>query len=158
VLIREPGFGGAEEDGRVPRMLLIALLAVSMLSGPAAAAEVFGIPVYPGASTDDAAVSFCAAAAMQLHLQLQVRGLRADIMCFRTSDAFSRVVGFYERQPLQRMPAAGNVPNRAMFCSSGPRCAGEEGGVQVLVQSPWQAGGAERTDVIVTISTSKKTR
>jgi len=139
------------------RALLLALLFLVAGPPPAGAGDPVGVPVYPGAATDDATVSYCAAAAMQMHLQVQGKGLKAEVMCFRSSDAFSRVVTFYGHQPsLQRMPAGSGGGRSALFCSRGPRCSGEAGGVQVQVQSPWHAAGAERKDVIVTISTSRK--
>lgn len=65
--------------------MLVCLVMLLMAAGTAQAEDAFGIPVYPGARSDESTQKKCA-------------GL-PKAKCFRTSDDFSKVLAFYEKQP-----------------------------------------------------------
>lgn len=139
------------------RVLLLAIVFGIAASPASGAGETFGVPVYPGAATDDATVAYCTTAAMHVHMQVQGKGLEADVVCYRAHAPFSRVVEFFKKQPsLQLVVKSESGPKTALFCARGPRCSGEAGGVQVQINSPWKAGKTEMRDVVVAVSAGRK--
>jgi hypothetical protein len=68
----------------VKNILMMSMVLLASAVCTAQAEEAFGIPVYPGAKQDAATQKKC--------------GQRKDMKCFRTSDDFSKVMAFYEKQ------------------------------------------------------------
>lgn len=70
-------------------MMGVVMVMAAAAAGASRAEDAFGIPVYPGAKQDAMTQKKC--------------GQRADMKCFRTTDDFSKVLAFYEKQPALEM-------------------------------------------------------
>ena len=78
-------YGVRKENSVVNKILVLSVICLVSVVCTAQAEQAFGIPVYPGAIQDAATKKKCG--------QLQ------NMKCYRTSDDFSKVLAFYEKQP-----------------------------------------------------------
>ena len=144
-------------------MLKTAVVMVSMVLafsvvGTARAEEYFGIPVYPGAKKDAATEAVC-----------KITDRSGKYMyCFRTADAFEKVLAFYQKQPKLKTPGATRMPSSkfAVFCPDAQaECTGFSfKGLSVIINNPWTAKANppinekdfENKDVIIKIINKDK--
>jgi hypothetical protein len=117
---------------KVAVVLFIAFFAV--LAGTAAAEELFGLQVYPGAKYDPDTSKF-------LSEILKVNGT-----AYRTSDPIVKVIDFYKSRKDLKVVHADDTS--AMF---------EKNKVQLTVQSPWKnmKTGESMKDTLISIVGSK---
>jgi hypothetical protein len=117
-------------------MRTVHALALVLALGPAlpvSAEEFSGIAVYPGARRDAAADAYCK------HFDAAGNASR----CFRTTDAFDKVVAFYAKQKGLKAPRFGQM--KLPGSSTGVFCAKLQDdctltamkGTQVVLDSPW---------------------
>jgi hypothetical protein len=136
------------------KMVACALaLTLAMGVGVAGAEERFGVAVYPGATSDAFTAAHCAD--FNAESVKQARGQQvSEAACFRTSDDFTKVVGFYQHdkavmplgQPIDKGPQ-----RSALFCLKGMKCASLGSGVDVMVSTPWTDGKQRYEDVLISI-------
>ncbi len=98
------------------RKTIAAAFVLMMLISSAAAEELLGIPVYPGAKYDEA------------RTKLLMRAMSVKGSAYRTSDDIAKVIEFYRKQKLQLLKAGGPSKDRARFRKV-------ETGVDVVVEN-----------------------
>lgn len=122
----------------------------------ASAAEHFGVTVYPGAQSDDAAKGYCAVfgpESMRQTREMFKNAVDGGTFCYRTSDDFEKVVAYYKTQkgvePLGAPSIRGG--NKAVvFCKTGMQCASVGDGVDITISTPWSVGKTVYKDVLIT--------
>ena len=116
------------------RRTSIAAFMLMMCISSAAAEELLGIPVYPGAKYDEA------------RTQLLTRAMSVKGSAYRTSDDIAKVIEFYRKQKLQLLNVGGPSKDRARFRKV-------ETGVDVVVENVQRdpKGDAEKTDTFILI-------
>ncbi len=77
-------FSKRKESSVVKKILVLSMVYLVSAVCTAQAEQAFGIPVYPGAKQDAATQKKC--------------GKMKNMKCYRTSDDFSKVLAFYEKQ------------------------------------------------------------
>jgi hypothetical protein len=129
---------------------ILALLLVAGI-GSAGAEERFGVEVYPGAATDAAADTYCTAF-NQEEIANAKEQIVSESACFRSSDDFIKIVGFYqhdkELMPLGQ-PIDKGLQRSALFCLHGMKCASLGDGVDVMISTPWTDGKNRYPDVLI---------
>jgi hypothetical protein len=133
--------------------MVMVLVLVFCAAGGAQAEERFGVQVYPGAVRDARTDAYCSA--FNAESVKQARGQQeSESQCFRTGDEFTKVVGFYQHEkavsPLGQ-PIDKGLQRSALFCLHGMKCASLGNGVDVMVSTPWSAGGEKQQDVLISI-------
>lgn len=100
--------------GKAATFLFIAIFAI--FAATAAAEELFGIEVYPGAKADQDTTKF-------LQESLKVHGV-----AFRTNDPIDKVTDFYKNQP--NLKAMGIMDESAVFKRGDS--------IELTIQNPWK--------------------
>ena len=120
------------------------------------AAEHFGVTVYPGARSDDAAKAYCAVfgpESIRQTREMFKNAVDGGAFCYRTSDAFEKVVAYYKAQkgvePLGA-PSVRGASKAVVFCKAGMQCASVGDGVDITISTPWSVGKAVNKDVLIT--------
>ena len=116
--------------GKVNRTAAFLAICLVLAAAMTAAEERFGVPVYPGARSDEAVTRSIRA------------GMKIDAACYRTDDPVLTVAAFYRRQGLRLI---GKVTAEAGFF--------QQGAVDVTLQRPWTdlATGTLMNDTLITI-------
>ncbi len=116
------------------RKTIAAAFMLMMFISSAAAEELFGIPVYPGAKYDEA------------RTKLLKRAMSVKGSAYRTGDDIAKVIEFYRKQKLQLLKVGGPSKDRARFRKI-------ETGVDVVVENVQRdsKGDAGKTDTFILI-------
>jgi hypothetical protein len=122
-------------------MYCFTLAVIIAVSGIAAAADDFGIPSYPGARSDAETKEVCAVPEMGIIKEREeTSGLTKSKHCYRTNDAFAKVVEFYKKQK----GLAGGVAVDEESVKSASFCRSKTGGcnelsvgTSVAISAPW---------------------
>ncbi len=138
----------------MPYLTVVLLLFAAPLAD---AEERFGIPVYPGATTDASTAWHAKKYAEGFEKRLKNKA-SLEVHCYRTGDDFAKVTAFYKKQPqLMLLTATGQGPQKsAMFCGTGVKCASRGNGQDVTIQSPWADDKAKLSDTLIILMQARK--
>ncbi len=128
--------------------LFLLLITVSF----AAAAEHFGIPVYPGAISDAATARQQAGSSRESGNLPAGKGSKSEVFCYRTSDTFEKVVAYYKTQKSVGLLELSDKDGMkyALFCPGGNvmSCAVMGNGIDLGIMTPWEEQ-EKHTDVLI---------
>jgi hypothetical protein len=129
------------------------------MAGVAAAGDDTGVPPYPGARSDNETKEVCAAPEMGVVKEREESaGLKKSKMCYRTSDAFAKVVEFYKNQQGFQggVPVDQQETKSATFCRG--TCNEVSVGTSIAISAPWFAPSTMKMnkDLLIIITSRKK--
>jgi hypothetical protein len=136
-----------------------ALAVMMAVTAAAAAADDFGIPSYPGARSDAETKELCSQPDMGIIKErAEQAGLKTAKKCYRTSDPFAKVLGFYKNQ--KGFQGGVTVDEQdvksAMYCKG--ICNEVSVGTSVAISAPWFVPSSMKmnNDLLIVIIDRKK--
>ena len=136
-----------------------ALAGCIAFAGAAATADDFGIPSYPGATSDAEAKEVCSQPEMGIIKErAEKSGLKVSKKCYRTKDPFAKVVAFYKGQK----GFQGGVIVDEQDTKSANYCRGTcnevSVGTAVAITAPWfvPSNFKMNKDLLIVITDRKK--
>jgi hypothetical protein len=120
---------------------------IIIICGVAAAEDVFGVPVYPGAKSDADTKAVCEQPDLPFFKEREASaGLTSTKRCYRTGDSLDKVIGFYKKQ--KGLTGDKDVTGQgALFCKE------RTAGVSINLTNFWIVPNTTKinNDVLITV-------